>query len=43
MYEVPRTVKFIESERTSVDARGQGVGVGKGEWGVSVKGDSVSV
>ena len=31
MYEVPRIVEFIESESTSIDARGQGVG--EGGWG----------
>ena len=41
LYKVPSIVKFIESESTPVDARGQGVGKGNGE--LVFNGDRVSV
>ena len=36
LYKIPRRVKFIESESTLVDDRGQGPGGWGGEWGLSV-------
>ena len=35
LYNLPRIVKFIDSENTLVDARGWGEDAGK-EWGFSV-------
>ena len=38
LYEIPRIVKFMESESTLVDARGWGIGGGQREWGQCVMG-----
>ena len=43
LHKVPTKVKFIESESTLVDARGQGVEVGRGNGDLVFNGDRVSV
>ena len=43
LYEIPRIVKFMESERTLVDARVWGRGMGWADGELVVNGDRVAV
>ena len=43
LYEIPRMVKFMESESTLVDARGRDRGMGWTDGELVVNGDRVAV